>query len=1048
MILSKNKISKLDYDNLLNDFIRIEKLNELLIVVPTNRKIRYLKRELISSSPNKSVSKLHLHTFETFTKTIFSNNDFSNRGFLSDATAAVLLNKSFKETKLKYFSNYKNEIPRGTLERIKNVISEYKLNGISPDHLVKESKKLDGSEKLKALDIANVYQNYLSSCKELNLFEVGDVYSAILSFSNEEFANRFKINFNEIKTVIINGFDEFTQPEIDIIDLTAKQFDLSLFVVFDYYSFNPALFNHLDKCYEKFIAKDFREVQDTSIISFKNYQQTIREKLFALNTTDIKAKTEVDVTEIISQSTENEIRLIAKEIKSLIINDNVDLSEIAVVFNLISDHSAIIRDIFNQYGIPFNLTDRFSLTEAQPIIALINLLEVLENNFYFKNIFRALTGKWIAINGVDLSNLLRVSANLKIVSGYNTWIDTIQRTIDEINLKEDEEENRFLPLWYYEKALVDIEKIFAILKPFRSKKTIDEFQNNLIDLTNKLAIPERAINDHKDYAEKNVKALTVFTEMLSELFELLKLEFGEKSEFSLGFYLNQIKTSIQFTRYNIKERHASGVLVTSVNELRGLNFNYVFIGGLTDGEFPTRYQPEIFFSGSYKKDEQRHILEDRYHFYQTLSCVNKKLYLSHSTKDDRKEFTPSTFIEDFKRLFVTDLKISDQYSDKIYSKSEALINFTNYKDEDKEEVFKLLNIDKTKLKNDLEIDRIRLEDENVNSAFIGILGEDLCEEAKEKLDEQKNKQYSASQLEEYAKCPFQYFAKRILQLDIIEEPTEDLEALELGSIIHSILYEFYIGLKEKGILLAQCDDKTFAETEKKLFAIAQNKIEKLHLKSEAVFYEKEKILGVNGEKKNSILYKFLEDERGNIDGYTPSYFELEFGDFTKDRKNEERILKVSDVKVRGKIDRIDIDETQSKYKVIDYKLGGKKPTVKELQNGLSLQLPLYVYASKIMIETELNKNVDPSAAIIYSLKLSKDDFGKKIVHLLSARKNLDEAELIKSNEDLIKICEEVIPLYVSNISKGIFNLSTLEDRDNKVCRFCDFKSICRIQELN
>ncbi len=185
MILSKNKIQKLEPDNLLNDFIREEKLSELLIIVPTNRKIRYLKRDIISQSPNKSVSKLNLHTFASFTAQIFQKSNFGSAGLLSEASAAVLLNKAFKETELKYFSNYKDEIPRGTLDRIKNVITEYKLNGIIPDKIISESNKLEGSEKLKAIDIANVYKNYLSACKDLKAYEVGDIYSEVLSYDSE-----------------------------------------------------------------------------------------------------------------------------------------------------------------------------------------------------------------------------------------------------------------------------------------------------------------------------------------------------------------------------------------------------------------------------------------------------------------------------------------------------------------------------------------------------------------------------------------------------------------------------------------------------------------------------------------------------------------------------------------------------------------------------------------------------------------------------------------------------------------------------------------------
>ena len=733
MILSKTNINKLDPDNLLNDFIREERLNELLIIVPTNRKIRYLKREIVSQSPKKSASKLNLHTFETFTSQIFQKNDSGSARLLSDASAAVLLNKSFKETELKYFSNYKDEIPRGTLDRIKNVITEYKLNGITPDKILSESNKLEGSEKLKAIDIANVYKNYLSACKELNVYEVGDIYSEILSYNKKDFESRFKLSFGEVNTIVINGFDEFTQPEIEIINQTANISGINLFVLFDYYLYNPALFSHLDKCYEKFKVKGFVEVEDSSHILFNDHQKRIREKLFLLKESDSPKSSEVEIIKITALSPEEEIRLIAKEIKSLITEKNVDVGSITLVFNLISDHSSVIGDIFNEYGIPFNLTDRFSLSESQPIIALINFIEILENNFYYKNIFRALTGRWIKIEGLDLSNLLRVSSNLRIVSGYKIWIESIERTIAEIQFDNLDEDNRFLPLEFYKHAKEDIEKLYKALAPFREKKKILEFRDELRKLVFTLDLPERIINDHPDYIEKNVKAVTVFLETLDELFTLLAMEYGKDKKFPLGFFLSQIKTALQFTRYNIKERHASGVLVTSVNEIRGLNFDYVFIGGLVDGEFPTRYQPEIFLSGSFKKDEYRHILEDRYHFYQTLCCANKRLYLTNSLKDEKKEFTASTFINDFTRLFSVTERTAQDYSNFIYSKSE-LLKYTAMLDveNDKDELTKL-GIDTVKLKSELEIDKLRLEEPFKESPYTGFISNDLTQEVKEKL---------------------------------------------------------------------------------------------------------------------------------------------------------------------------------------------------------------------------------------------------------------------------------------------------------------------------
>lgn len=1045
MILSKNKIEWIDPDNLISDFINQEKLGEILLIVPTNRKIRYLKRQLISQSPGTSVSKLNLHTFETFTTQIFQTNDLDSFKTISEASSAVLLSKSFKKTELKYFSNYKTEIPRGTLDRIKNVITQYKLNGISPDQIISESKKLEGSEKLKAADIANVYKNYLAYCKELNVYETGDLYSEVLRLDKKDFVLRFNKSFTGIGTILINGFDEFTQPEIDIISRTADVEGVKLFVMFDYYRYNPALFSHLDNCYEKFKSNGFNEVEDTSQIQFNDYQKRIREKLFLLNENDSPKPSQVETVKIIAQSPEEEIRLIAKEIKSLITKKNVDVDSITVAFNLISDHSAIIRDVFNEYGIPFNLTDRYALNESQPVIALINFLEILENNFYYKNIFRALTGRWIKITGLDLSNLLRVSSNLKIVSGYKNWVDSISRTIDEMNFNGDDEDNCFLPKEFYSKAKDDIDAIFEMLKPFREKKTIYEFKEELRKLIYILGLPQRIVNDHENYIEKNVKAITVFLETLDELFDLLVDENGNDKKFPLGYFLSQIKTALQFTRYNIKERHASGVLVTSVNEIRGLNFDYVFIGGLVDGEFPTRYQPEIFLSGSYKKDEYRHILEDRYHFYQTLCCAKKRLYMSYALKDEKKEFTPSTFVNDLLRLFNFKEKSFKDYSNLIYSKSELMKHVVNLDWEKDKDKLNTLGIDVDKLKVDLSVDKLRLENPFGESEYTGDISKIISDEAKTKLADQKEKQYSASQLEEYAKCPFQYFLKRILQLETIEEPTEELESFELGSIIHSILYEFYSTLKEKSIILSQCDDETFKLTEKLIFSIAEKSLDKLRLNSTLVFYEREKILGIAGDRKKSILYKFLEEERNSSDGFIPQYFEMGFGQFKNSNDKDADEFLIGDVKVRGKIDRVDIDDANESYKVIDYKLSGKRPTKKELETGISLQLPLYLYVSKILIEADMNKEFNPAAAVIYSLKLSNKDFGGKNIHISSSR-SPGEEELLQSNKELINICNEFIPAYVENIVNGKFNLSKLDDRENKVCRFCDFKSICRIQE--
>jgi ATP-dependent helicase/DNAse subunit B len=179
----------------------------------------------------------------------------------------------------------------------------------------------------------------------------------------------------------------------------------------------------------------------------------------------------------------------------------------------------------------------------------------------------------------------------------------------------------------------------------------------------------------------------------------------------------------------------------------------------------------------------------------------------------------------------------------------------------------------------------------------------------------------------------------------------------------------------------------------------------------------------------------------NADGFIPEFLEVSFGRVDKeDLPDSIKNLKARDVTIRGKVDRIDINSDEKAFRVIDYKLGGIKPTTEELEKGISLQLPLYMFAAKELIKAQLNKDYEGAGAEIYSLRFQKNKFGRQPVKNLSSDKT--------TTENLITICLDSIEKYVASISEGKFHLTQLNDRETKVCRFCGFRSICRIEETN
>ena len=135
--------------------------------------------------------------------------------------------------------------------------------------------------------------------------------------------------------------------------------------------------------------------------------------------------------------------------------------------------------------------------------------------------------------------------------------------------------------------------------------------------------------------------------------------------------------------------------------------------------------------------------------------------------------------------------------------------------------------------------------------------------------------------------------------------------------------------------------------------------------------------------------------------------------------------------------------SQNSTAFVDYKLSGTKPTYNDLKNGVSLQLPIYLYAAAEMLSKKFNRTFTPNEMFIYSLKYSQGDFGKTKVSL----GRIKDAKF-NSVDELIQNSLTHIKNYVEQISQGKFNLSMLEDRENKVCRFCQFRMVCRIDDIS
>ncbi len=647
---------------------------------------------------------------------------------------------------------------------------------------------------------------------------------------------------------------------------------------------------------------------------------------------------------------------------------------------------------------------------------------------------------------IDLNNLISVANELKITSGLQNWKGAIDDALNLLNYKEDifeQEKERSVSI--YQKAKRDITSVSKVLLPLRGKTNRQDFIDLFKKLLYKLGLPFKVLEDSYGKEEEFIKSVTVLLQTLNEVLILIDTDEPDK-KYSLQFYLEQLRTISNWARFNIKEKSDYGVLVTSINEIRGLRFDHLFLGGMCDGDFPTKYSPEIFFSGSYQKKEQIHQTEERYHFYQALCAWNKKLFLTIPQTDSVSELVESTFIKDIEKLFqFTELEKSSP--SEILSIEQLQITYAQNKE--KKELVTALNkigIKTDKLEDNIVVRDKRKEDPFENYEYSGFIGS-TNEQIQKYLEKFSDHEFSISQLETFAKCPFKYFTERILKLEPIGEPTEEAEPIELGNVLHAILYEFYSKVVEKKMVIGELGSKEFTNLKNILFEIAEEKINKLNLNSPLAFFEKEKILGIDGQKENSILYKFLQKEVSSQTDFIPSLFEFNFGNILTDtQKQVIAPLNIGELKLRGKVDRIDINENRNLFNIIDYKLKGRKPTIADLIDGLSLQLPVYLMAGKHILDSITNDTYNGHKMMIYSLDYKEGNFGPSQINL-SRKRNLNTDQIQVMNDNLIKETKEKLIYYHQRIQKGKFNLSELEDREEKVCRYCDFRSFCRVKEV-
>lgn len=342
-----------------------------------------------------------------------------------------------------------------------------------------------------------------------------------------------------------------------------------------------------------------------------------------------------------------------------------------------------------------------------------------------------------------------------------------------------------------------------------------------------------------------------------------------------------------------------------------------------------------------------------------------------------------------------------------------------------------------------------------NDTFRGIIGGALGQAAALRLEERRSGVYSVTQLETYGDCPFKYFAGRQLRLRVTEKPEEGISPREMGRILHEILYDFYSGRRARGLRsLAGVDGVEFRAAVDEIRSIARKKFESTYV--DDIFWEiaTEGMLG--GPDSAGSLEAMLTAEWKSELPTVPSYFEVPYGRAGEDVKYRDpemfsdEPVTAGSIRLQGKIDRIDM--TDDSFRVIDYKTGSTLPGRADIEEGGSLQLPLYLHCAESIIRGRLGKELTAGVGAYYQLRGNIRHGFKAITRLGSTdlKGTLvpggERTKLFESAGRLREIVGAAIVRaseHAAGIADGGFPVRPAHP--DRTCRSCEYLRVCRIR---
>lgn len=987
LVTGRSGSGKTEYVRTLLGTLAEEGQENLLLIVPEQYSYD-TERAMLETFGNRTAQKVEVLSFSRLADYVFRTTG-GNAGLVADdGTKLILMLKAITATrdKLEFYQNCKDKVRLA--KELLAIFREVRQSGATLPMLQEVAKEADNpvlSKKLR--DLFKIFEQYDSFFRRRYADEDLQIEKLCRVLDETRFLRGY--------TLAIDGFKSFTGQELQLLGRIIEQAE-EVYVTLCTSGPSPSMiFASVEKTKKRLqsMAKE-RHVrvfdlkpEKTGIQTGRRYTSPeltyLEENLF-----DPRAKVydgRADHLTICQcQNIFDECEYIAATIRKLLREEGLRARDIAVIVRREEEYRKEMEAAFRRYDLPF-FDDARQPVGSQPLAVLCqSVLRLMAENFTSENLLQYLKTGLAGVSEEAVAELENY-VFLWDIKGSDwekdfTWNPYGLNT----DFKGKAEVEEALALLNHTRAKVigpllklkqDVErasyqKTGEALYQFLLRTKVPEQLKSYAVTLNEAGFPDLAREQDR-----------VWDAVIDVIDRITAVYSDEKPE-TMKAYRELFEAILSMTDLGNIPQGLDAVTLSAADRVRLSSPNTVFVAGLEEGVFPavigntglfTLHERAILRDQGLElslEDDLR-ASEERYIAYAAVAAPKERLYLSwHRLNVSGESYMPSELLTAVQKLFtVTDetgeeleFRYVREDTEKLPSEyfAETLPSaYNTYARRVRSDEPTALAGVRTALKNQ---DKEGLYENKLQALDHALSPRPFCIKDPRIATElfQKDMSLSASRVDNYYHCAFQYFCHYGLNAEPRKRAT--LGANNYGTIIHYVLEQ----------LLKETDKKTFvgystSDLEEKvdnwLTVYADEKFGGLSDKTSRFQYLYDRV--------KAILYEVaarLQAEL-SISDFVPSDFELSIG---KEKEVESYTLDLPDggtLAVTGSVDRVDLYEHDGKtyVRVVDYKSGGKEFELSDILYGLNLQMLIYLFTIQ-QNGTEKYADTLPAGILYYPAK--------------------------------------------------------------------------------